>query len=74
LVSIIIGVDLEEDLSKLGISDTTVACGVDSPGINANADTTKIPKITIGKITFRFNCSKLAVKIIKKLFQFETNV
>jgi hypothetical protein len=67
-----IGLDVGETESESGMSVTMDACGAELPGIIARAATATTPKTIMGKITLRFNYSKLFVKIIKKLSQFET--
>jgi hypothetical protein len=67
-----IGVDIGETGSESGRSATMFVWGVEPPDIITRADTTT-PKTIMGKITLRFNYSKLVFKIIKKLSQFETN-
>ena len=66
-----IGVDIGETGSESGRSATMFVWGVELPDIIARAATTT-PKTIMGKITLRFNYSKLVFKIIKKLSQFET--
>jgi hypothetical protein len=66
-----IGVDLGDIVSESKVSVTMDAGGVEFPGIIASAARTT-PKTIIGKIILRFNYSKVVVKIIKKLSQFET--
>jgi hypothetical protein len=67
-----IGLDVGETESETGMSVTMGAWEVELPGIIARTATATTPKTIMGKITLRFNYSKLFLKIIKKLSQFET--
>jgi hypothetical protein len=71
LVSMMVMVD-DRDSESDG-SDTIEACGVESPGRITRAAKAIIPIITTGARIFKFNLSRLGLKIIKKLFQFHTN-
>ena len=73
LVSMMVMVDDRDSESISDGSDAIEACGVESPGRIIRAVKAIIPIITTGTRIFKFNLSRLGLKIIKKLFQFHTN-